>query len=118
MITKTRGALVVALSLALVPVPDVRAQNSAVTITVDVNANRHSISPQVYGLSESASTPPGDPNCPLNRHGGTPTSRYNWLQNADNRAADWYFESIASASSVQGEVGDTFIQQTKSVGAQ
>ena len=35
-------------------------------------------------------------NVPLNRWGGNPTSRYNWQLNADNRARDWYFQSIAS----------------------
>ena len=30
--------------------------------------------------------------------GGNNTSRYNWKLNADNRANDWYFESIADAS--------------------
>ena len=43
-------------------------------------------------------------------------STYNWKINADNHAADWYYESIAEDSAVAGELGDTFIQQTQSAG--
>jgi hypothetical protein len=53
----------------------------------------------------------------LNRNGGNNTTRYNWQSNADNRANDWYYESIAYTSAVAGEVGDTFISSTKSAGA-
>jgi PKD repeat protein len=55
---------------------------------------------------------------PLNRYGGNNTSRYNWQLNADNRGADWYFESIAESSSTPGERGDTFFSQAKAAGAQ
>ena len=58
-----------------------------------------------------------DLNCPLNRLGGNNTSRYNWQVNADNRGADWYFESIAYGSSTAGEVGDTFVSQSTAGGA-
>ena len=58
-------------------------------------------------------------NAPLNRYGGNTTTRYNWQQNASNHASDWYFESIADDSSaVAGEVGDTFIANSKNGGAQ
>src|SRR5881227_2616778 len=94
------------------------AQNAAVTVNVDANANRHAISPYVYGIAYGSTANLTDLNAPLNRYGGNNTSRYNWQQNADNRAADWYFESIGEASAVAGERGDTFIGQTKSGGAQ
>ena len=59
-----------------------------------------------------------DLNILLNRNGGNNTSRYNWKLNADNRANDWFFESIADASAVAGERGDTFIASSKAAGAQ
>jgi PKD repeat protein len=59
-----------------------------------------------------------DLNTPLNRNGGNNTSRYNWQLNADNRANDWYFESIADPSAVAGERGDTFIANSKAANAQ
>lgn len=54
---------------------------------------------------------------PLNRYGGNNSSRYNWQLNADNRAQDWYFESIGDTSSLAGERGDTFISTTQAAGA-
>jgi PKD repeat protein len=104
--------------VALLALPaSLLAQNPAVTIGVDANANRHAISPLVYGVAYGEASL-SDLNCPLNRYGGNNTSRYNWQVNGDNRGADWYFESIGETSSVAGERGDTFISKTKSAGAQ
>lgn len=94
------------------------AQNPAVNVSVDASANRHAISPNVYGVAYGDATTLPQLNVPLNRLGGNNTSRYNWLVNADNRAADWYFESIGYSSTVAGEVGDTFITNSKAGGAQ
>ncbi|MCC6394858.1 MAG: hypothetical protein IT167_29970, partial [Bryobacterales bacterium] len=86
-------------------------QNAAATITVDASANLRRIDPRVYGVAYASTTQLADLNLPLNRMGGNNTSRYNWMQNADNRGGDWYFESIAYAGSTAGEQGDTFISQ-------
>ncbi len=94
------------------------AQNPAVSIPVDVNANRHPINPNVYGVAYGTTTQLLDLNVPLNRYGGNNTSRYNWLVNGDNRGADWYFESIGDTSAVAGERGDTFIANSRAGGAQ
>ncbi len=90
----------------------------AVTIQIDATANRHWINPLIYGTAYATTAQLLDLNSPLNREGGNNTTRYNWQQNADNRANDFYFESIAYPSNVAGEVGDTFIQQTKNGNAQ
>src|SRR5581483_1793655 len=94
------------------------AQTGAITINVDAAAKRHSINPLIYGLAYADSAALNDLNVPLNRQGGNATSRYNWQLNADNRAQDWYFESIGYASSAAGEVGDTFINDAKAANAQ
>lgn len=95
----------------------VQAQNAPVTISVDALANRHPIDPLVYGVAHADAATLNDLNVPLNRNGGNNTTRYNWQLNADNRANDWYYESIAYSSAVAGEVGDTFISGTKAAGA-
>jgi len=95
-----------------------RAQNAAVTINVDANANRRAIHPNIYGVAHATPAQLNDLNSPLNRNGGNNTTRYNWQLNADNRANDWYFESIADPSAVAGERGDTFIANAKAAGAQ
>jgi PKD repeat protein len=108
----------VAFSTLLATAGPVRAQNSPVTVSVDANGNRHPISPNVYGVAWADGTALADLNVPLDRSGGNATSRYNWQQNTDNRAADWYFESIPYASATAGEQGDTFVQTAEGAGAQ
>jgi hypothetical protein len=93
------------------------AQNAAVTVEVDANANRHPISPYVYGVAFASTAQLSDLNAPVNRYGGNTSSSYNWKLNASNHANDWYFESIAETSATAGELGDTFIGASRSGGA-
>ena len=93
------------------------AQNPAASVVVDASANRHAIDPRVYGIAYGTTAQLSDLNVPLNRYGGNNSSRYNWQLNADNRAQDWYFESIGEASAVAGERGHTFISTTQAAGA-
>ncbi|HVO95692.1 MAG TPA: glycoside hydrolase family 44 protein [Terriglobales bacterium] len=94
------------------------AQNAAATIAVDASVNRRPINPNIYGVAHATTAQLNDLNSPLNRNGGNNTTRYNWQLNADNRANDWYFESIAEPSAVAGERGDTFIANSKGANAQ
>jgi PKD repeat protein len=93
------------------------AQNAPVTISIDANANRRAIDPNIYGVAYATTAQLNDLNSPLNRNGGNNTTRYNWQLNADNRANDWYFESIPEPSSVAGERGDSFIANSKAANA-
>ena len=89
----------------------------AETVSVDASANRHAIDPRIYGVAFATTAQLTDLNCPLNRQGGNTTTRYNWQLNASNHANDWYYESLAETSAVAGELGDTFISNTKAAGA-
>ena len=109
--------LLLVLSLFFFPF-SLSAQNAAVTITVDANASRRAINPNIYGVAHATTAQLNDLNSPLNRNGGNNTTRYNWQLNADNRANDWYFESIPEPSAVTGERGDTFITNAKAANAQ
>lgn len=91
--------------------------SGAVTINVNANSNRRAINPQIYGVAHATTAQLLELNAPLNRSGGNNTSRYNWQQNADNRGSDFYFESIPFAAQ-PGEVGDSFIQNSKNANAQ
>ena len=95
----------------------VLAQNPAVTINVDVTANRRPINPDIYGVAHATTVQLNDLNSPLNRNGGNNTTRYNWQANADNRGKDWYFESIGDSSATAGERGDTFFSVTRAANA-
>ena len=96
----------------------VLAQNPAVTVSVDINASRHAINPNIYGVAHAPTSVLNDLNSPLNRNGGNNTSRYNWQLNADNRANDWYYQSIAYPSAIAGEQGDSFIANSRAANAQ
>src|SRR4051794_30770484 len=98
------------------------SQNSPTTIQVDVQANRHAISPLIYGVNlfEDANTTTilQDLNCPINRYGGNRASTYNWNANSDNRGNDYFFESISDDNfQPAGLRGDNFVTQNKNAGA-
>jgi hypothetical protein len=87
---------------------------------VDANANRHAISPNIYGFAFGATSDLAAMNFTMNRDGGNETSTYNWQINAANHDSDWYFESILDPPETAGYDGDTFITNTRAakVGAQ
>ncbi|MGB8261769.1 MAG: glycoside hydrolase family 44 protein [Terracidiphilus sp.] len=72
------------------------SQGTSVNATVNTLANRHAISPYIYG----AAFPPSaayvaSSGLTLTRWGGNNASRYNWKLNAKNIDADWYFEDYS-----------------------
>lgn len=96
----------------------IAATNAPITVQVDAAANRHAISPLIYGVAFASSNQLKDLNVPVNRSGGNATTRYNWATNASNRASDWYFESLPESGSGPGAVDDQFISDSKNGGAQ
>ena len=116
--SRSRQLAWLALAIASVLAFPALAQNAAVTVNVDANANKHPIPATIYGVAFASPTQLSDLNAPLNRYGGNASSSYNWQQNASNRGFDWYFESIAETSATQGELGDTFISNSRAGGAE
>jgi len=99
--------------------PNVPHDGAAPTaITIDAGANRHLISPLIYGVAFASSAQLSALNATLNRSGGNATTRYNWKLNASNHANDYFYESIGEASAVPGESADTFVAASKAGGAQ
>ena len=68
--------------LALCVVNAAAANNPAVTVSIDVTANRHAINPMIYGVSFGTPADLKALNAPLNRSGGNTTTTYNWRINA------------------------------------
>ncbi len=95
----------------------VQPPTTSVVVNIDPDSNRHAISPLIYGVAFASTAQLIDLNATLNRYGGNAATRYNWQINADNRANDWYYESIAGANQ-PGEIADTFVQNTKLSAAQ
>jgi uncharacterized protein (TIGR03437 family) len=72
------------------------------TLAVDANANRHPISPYVYGINEYSDAGLGAiMHIPLRRFGGDATTSYNWKIDVSNSASDWYFQNGAQSSGSQ-----------------
>ena len=98
--------------------PPPQTTNSSVTVSLNATANRHLISPLIYGVAFATSNQLADLNSPVNRSGGNGETRYNWQVNAHNHGADWYFESIADSSSAPGADGDDFVSQSRAGNAE
>ncbi len=90
---------------------------AATAVLVDAARNRRPISPLIYGVAFASSNQLQALNVPLNRSGGNSETRYNWQLNAHNRAADWYFESLADSPADPGAQGDQFVADSRNGGA-
>ncbi len=91
-----------------------------VNVTVNVLANRHTISPYVYGgnfpQNAAAIT---DSGLPLVRWGGNGASTYNWQLGTNNSDNDYYFEDYAfGALNNPADANSTqFIKDVKAAGS-
>lgn len=89
-------ALVLVSTLALVAnrqVARAAAPLTGPTLTVNALADRHFISPDIYGMNAYQIDPAlaHELHIPVVREGGNATSRYNWQVDSSNSASDWYF---------------------------
>ncbi|HVM46595.1 MAG TPA: glycoside hydrolase family 44 protein, partial [Candidatus Acidoferrum sp.] len=91
--------------------------NTAVTIAVDAQQNRHPISPLIYGVAFASANELTDGNFTMNRSGGNEETTYNWLANAHGKGADWYFESYPDDSATPAASADSFVADSKNGGA-
>ena len=68
---------------------------TSVSVTIDVLANRHAISPYVYGGAFPQDAPTiTDSGLSVVRWGGNAASTYNWQLGTDNADNDYYFEDF------------------------
>src|SRR5664279_3956140 len=91
---------------------------TAVTVVVDAAADRHAIDSRIYGVAFATAAQLSDLNVLTNRSGGNATTRYNWQDDASNRAQDWFFESIGEDSGIAGGSADRFVADAKSANAE
>jgi uncharacterized protein (TIGR03437 family) len=110
------------------------AQQAGPPLTIDANANRHAISPDVYGINfywdlgtngdpkQAAYTAAAlDLRPTARRWGGNGTSTYHWKYDVNNIAADWFFEvlpdtSINAANLPNGSSFNRFADQVRTSG--
>ena len=111
--------------VALLPDPSLPAAPTQATlaVTVDAGADRHPISPLIYGMAFAPPDYMADLRLSVNRWGGNDKSRYDWVQgNAENAAADWGFRnrvvSDSSAPPGPSSAADAFVRQNRAAGAE
>ena len=102
------------------PTPVTRAGPA---LSVDVSADRHPISPYIYGLNFAEEDLAAELHLPVRRWGGNSTTRYNWQNDTTNTGSDWYFENVPQDNShpeqlPDGSSADRFIEQDRRTGTQ
>jgi len=105
-ITGTSGSLSASTNLSLTVAP--ASSTSNVAVNVNVLANRHTISPYIYGgaYPQSAANVTDD-GLSLVRWGGNATSTYNWQLHTYNSGNDWYYEDFTSQGFSNGTDSDS-----------
>ena len=87
-----------------------------VFISVNATANRHAISPLIYGINFGTTATIKDLRITVNRSGGNSASGYNWRLDARSAGRDWYFESLpVSPTDTNDQFGERFVKDRKSV---
>jgi hypothetical protein len=92
-------------------------------LAVDAGADRHPISPLIYGMNFPDAKLAKELGLTIQRWGGNATTRYNWQLDVSNRASDWYFENIPNddvdaAALPKGSSSDQFVEQGRQAGIQ
>ena len=95
------------------------AQTANPTLSVDVTADRHSISPDIYGMNDFI-----DPALaqelpiPVARWGGNQTSRYNWLVDSSNSGDDFFFVGGGdNKNPIPGDSSDKIVKTNRTNGS-
>jgi hypothetical protein len=89
------------------------APSPPTTITVDAVANRHPISPLIYGLNFGTTEILRDLRVPINRSGGNSASAYNWRIDVRNAGRDWFFESLPVGPKDNYQYNERFMKLTE-----
>ncbi len=87
-----RIGLVVLLVFAFAAAP--ASTCTPTSVSIDLAADRHPISPLVYGVNFPDTSYLDTVHAPLGRWGGNSVTRYNYQIDVQNTAADYYFENI------------------------
>ena len=81
----------------------------SVAFAVQCSAQAQPISPLIYGVGGHVEI--WNAGITARRHGGNPTSRYNWELDTSNAANDWFFKNSGGAHA--GEALEGFIGENK-----
>ena len=91
-------------------------------LVVDLEDERHEISPLIYGMNWADEATASLLDLPLNRWGGNAVTRYNFKEDSSNTGNNWYFENIPpeepNPSLPVGSGADLFVQQNIRTGTE
>ena len=90
-------------------------------LSVDASADRHPISPYIYGMNFADEALAAELRLPVRRWGGNSTTRYNWQNDTHNTGSDWFFENIPEDNPSpnalpNGSAADRFVEQDRRTG--
>ncbi len=116
---QTRTLLVVAVTLLTAGTSGA----ATVAVSIDPNADRHAVSPQIYGMNFGDAAQMSRLKVPVRRWGGNSVTRYNWETDTHNTASDWFFTNYANdvpnpAALPDGSSADTFVDEIRAAGGE
>ncbi|HEV7670458.1 MAG TPA: glycoside hydrolase family 44 protein [Thermoanaerobaculia bacterium] len=96
---------------------------AAISVSINLDADRHPVSPQIFGVSFGDDGQAGRRHWPIRRWGGNATTRYSWQDDTANRAFDYLFMNIPEANSnpgalPNGSAVDHFLDVTRAAGGE
>lgn len=87
-------------------------------LSVDVAANRHTISPDIYGVNAGVDAATAkEMGATVFRWGGDATTNYNWQVDSSNSGRDWFYTGGGTANPRPGGQVDDMINEATSVSA-
>ncbi|CAN5570190.1 hypothetical protein BH11ARM2_BH11ARM2_14160 [soil metagenome] len=87
-------------------------------LTIDAAADRHPISPYIYGMAYADPTLAKEIRLSLNRWGGDATTRYNWKVDGSNSGDDWFFMAGGKDHPTPSGEPDAWVNAAKAYGGQ
>ena len=98
---------------------------AAIGVSVDLTANVHPFSPQIFGVAYGNSARNALMGYTVDRWGGNSTTRYNWQVDVHNTARDYFWENIPDCTAPTctgtppaGNSADAFIAAARHPGSQ
>jgi hypothetical protein len=108
-----RALLVVAAML----LPAGPSAAATITVNVDPDADRHPVSPQIFGMNFGTAAQMSRLKVPVRRWGGNAVTRYNWETDTNNSASDWFFTNYAGSANPanlpNGSAADVFVDEIR-----
>ena len=104
-------------------VPPALPPAAAVHVAVDPNADRHPVSPWIFGVNFGSAAQAQRLHWPIRRWGGNATTRYSWQDDIANRASDYFFFNIEEDNPNPGQLpngsaADRFVDDTRAGGGE